>query len=102
LKSEKNQDLKMVFAELKYYTKTHFVVEEEMMLAYDYPEYRAHKATHEVFLAEITQFEADMSANKSYFSKSLIAFLENWLIKHIDLVDRKALEFIEKQKANYR
>lgn len=75
-----------VVEELISYARRHFSDEEALMLSFPYSEMEAHKRMHAAFVAEVRKAAAASSAASS---SRLCAFVEDWLISHIAVVDRR-------------
>ncbi len=90
---EKSADAHWILAELSDYALKHFLVEEELMRAYGYPKFAAHKAAHDLFRTRVGQMMTDLGATGEV-SKTIRVFLESWLVNHIDTVDRKLAQWI--------
>lgn len=78
------------------YTEAHFSTEEKHMSESGYGDRELHKAKHDELretLATLVQdFEEDGAT--SALVDSIDTFLRNWLIKHIQEVDRRFGEFV--------
>jgi len=74
--------------ELANYTVTHFRAEEELLRRTNYPEFAAHQAEHQKFVAKVQQFSEDVKAGKLTSSISVLGFLKDWLAQHIQQTDR--------------
>ncbi|GFK93861.1 Bacteriohemerythrin [Fundidesulfovibrio magnetotacticus] len=75
--------------EMKKYAASHFATEERHMKAHAYPEFAAHKAEHDKFVAKVLQVEADCKSGKCAMSMDILNFLSNWLVNHIKGTDKK-------------
>jgi len=75
------------------YSLTHFRVEECLMRLFDYPELEAHQKEHEQFIKKIEEFR--LKAQSEDISKSMAAYLMQWLINHIQRVDIKYVNFFK-------
>ncbi len=69
------------------YANIHFAIEESLMRIHGYPDLLAHMAEHERFRQQLTEFQrnildADIVAR-------LHEFIDAWLVRHIDVVDRQ-------------
>jgi len=67
------------------------------MKAYDYPDFSEHLKAHGDFkerLAELTNMFAE---NRATAAESLLEFLMNWLVQHIQKVDVKLADFLKQQ-----
>lgn len=78
-----------VLAELIRYTQYHFGTEDRLMARHGYKEAPAHKAEHAKFVAEVTAFKAKFDKGNAMLSNELMAFLRDWLSKHILSTDKK-------------
>lgn len=75
----------------------HFQVEEKYMQEFHYPDYETHKIEHTKFLNKITQFKKDYESSKHFVSVEIIAFLKDWFVNHVLIVDQKySALFIQK------
>ncbi|OEH84922.1 hypothetical protein BHU72_06945 [Desulfuribacillus stibiiarsenatis] len=85
---------------LEKYVVDHFGMEEEQMLKYDYPHYTAHKAQHtkfiETFLAVKEQIQK--SAVGPHTAIEVNQIVVDWLIDHINKVDRELGKFLRNVK----
>ena len=77
------------------YTKTHFYVEEELMHAFRYPDYANHIEAHEKFKVTMHELSSQYKQGETDISNELMNFLKDWLINHIQKVDRKLAEFLK-------
>ncbi|HEX6896959.1 MAG TPA: bacteriohemerythrin [Bryobacteraceae bacterium] len=89
--------LESILASLITYTQRHFADEERLMLKYQYPEYRLHKAAHDKLTAQVVAFHTDFKAGRSVMTIDLLHFLKNWLAHHIGHVDQKVALFLKEQ-----
>jgi hemerythrin-like metal-binding protein len=77
-----------LFSDLAGFTKKHFADEEAYMESIDYPELNGHKQIHHNLLAKVGEFGKTINTG-SFDSVALVAFLNDWLVKHIMGVDMK-------------
>lgn len=80
---------------LKNYTETHFTVEEELMLVYNYPGYHDHKAAHEQFKERIENLYETLQDGILDIPDSLFKFLQQWLIGHIQKTDMALGKYLQ-------
>lgn len=78
-----------ILEELINYTKTHFNNEEKIMRNHNYAELDAHIKQHDSFVDEVEKFYTNFKAGSVSISVSLMNFLKNWLIEHIQGSDKK-------------
>lgn len=73
------------------YAETHFAREERVMSVCGYKALPEHHEEHEDFVAKITEvarrFRDDPEGSSELVGEELLEYLENWLIKHILVVD---------------
>jgi len=77
------------------YTNTHFYVEEELMYAFRYPDYVNHIKAHEKFKQTMQQLSSEYKQGKADITNDLMDFLKDWLVNHIQKIDRKLAEFLK-------
>lgn len=75
--------------ELLDYTKTHFAHEEALMEAAAYPELAAHRDLHRRLISQAHDMEMRVEIGDSYVPVELSRFLYNWLVRHIEVSDKK-------------
>ena len=75
------------------YTKTHFGAEEQMMQSNGYPGYIEQKRAHDAFVARIVELQNNFNSGSTMGSIEVLAFLKDWLIKHIQVVDKQYSQF---------
>jgi hemerythrin len=84
-----NAMLGVVLQSLITYTATHFKEEEQMMQAHGYPELAKHKAEHEKLVAQVLDLQKKFQSGGSVLTLTVMSFLKDWLISHIQGVDKK-------------
>ncbi|MFC1760498.1 bacteriohemerythrin [Planctomycetota bacterium] len=81
------------------YTEVHFSTEEKQMVECDYPERSTHKVKHDELrntLANLTRDYEEEGVHRELAS-AIDTFLGNWLIQHIQDVDKKFGAFVKSQ-----
>lgn len=78
------------------YTREHFTTEENLMLTFDYPEYKQHLLQHQEFIDEVTLLVQDIERGENILNISLFTFLKDWLLNHIAFTDMKLGTFLTK------
>ncbi len=79
-----------VLDELVDYTKTHFSFEEGKMQAAGYKQYLSHKLEHDRFTRQVMDLQKQYHDGKATITIDVLNFLKDWLVNHIQGVDRKA------------
>lgn len=74
---------------LESYTIKHFADEEKLQLQIKYPNYTAHKAKHNEFVAKISKMKKDATEKGVNITMviSLNQMISNWLVEHIKSTD---------------
>jgi hemerythrin-like metal-binding protein len=76
--------------ELIEYTRTHFSYEEAKMKASGYNQYLSHKLEHDRLTRQVMDLQKQYAAGKASLTIEVLNFLRDWLVNHIQGVDRKA------------
>ncbi|MEG3638386.1 bacteriohemerythrin [Magnetococcus sp. PR-3] len=92
--------LDMLLNQVSGYVRTHLRYEEQLFERYGYPETEQHKKQHEVFEVRLNQYQealrlAENAAQKSQVTHEVSAFLEQWLVEHIQQQDRQYADFLK-------
>jgi hemerythrin-like metal-binding protein len=77
------------------YTIVHFGEEEDFFAEYDYPHTEAHIVAHRTFTSQLVDMRAKFSRdhNVEILSVKLLEMLTQWLVEHIQRVDRRYTAF---------
>lgn len=90
--------LATLLGKLVTYTKTHFIYEEMLFQANNYPDTEDHKKYHQILTQQVDEFYIRFKAGDEKIGSELLDFLMEWLNKHILGSDLAYVEFIKKQK----
>ncbi|MDR3174864.1 MAG: bacteriohemerythrin [Treponema sp.] len=75
------------------YTVQHFQTnlknEEKIMEQIGYPEYKAHKREHVLFLKEVLNQVLVLKADLKIDAKDFVLFLRDWIMSHVAISDKK-------------
>jgi hemerythrin len=85
---------------LKDYSAHHFKLEEDQMLAANYPKYDTHKAEHQIFVDRLTKLTTDIESKGTTINLRLLNFLKVWFSGHILNTDKKLVIFLSERTAN--
>jgi hemerythrin len=77
-----------VLKALATYTQTHFAAEEQLMKHYGYPDYESHKKEHNQLVMQVVDIQKQLLAGKAPITQTVMNFLRDWLVKHIQGVDK--------------
>ncbi len=80
-----------ILHELNDYTIYHFNAEEDLMRSHNYPmeEYTFHKEQHEEFKFKLSELVEKYQNEEILISIETSKFLKEWLVNHIQKVDKK-------------
>ncbi|MDM8565980.1 bacteriohemerythrin [Candidatus Halobeggiatoa sp. HSG11] len=87
------EEARAVLEELKKYTITHFGREEALMKKYAYPGLDAHRKEHEEMKCKLEEFLEQFEKDNVTVSKKVLRYLQDWLIKHIQVTDKQYSDF---------
>jgi len=83
------ENLSKIFEELLHYTEFHFQAEEKVMEHYQLPELEEQKKQHNVLLRKARELHEDFNSGKAVLSNEVLDFLQDWVMNHILIVDKK-------------
>jgi len=78
-----------ILSELSTYAVFHFHEEEKAMKNADYKDYEKHKKAHKEFTDKINEFRNSISIDNTQLNEEIFLFLYNWLINHIQVMDKQ-------------
>ena len=87
---------KEIIGQIVDYSKIHFVTEEKIMLATQFPGYSVHKMAHDKFILTVVQNVKDFEAGKRLVLINFSNYLKNWILGHIAIVDVKYSEHFKR------
>lgn len=76
------------------YTKVHFRAEEGMMAHYAYSAIEGQKKSHHRFESKVKEFQEELHSNPLTAQFEMLAYLRDWLVKHIQHEDIKLRELV--------
>ena len=75
------------------YAEYHFAAEEEYLDKIGYPDFAMHRRLHDDFETKIYQYNRDIRDGERILNTEIMKELENWLLNHILVEDRKYCQF---------
>jgi hemerythrin len=93
LDAEHFEDLLLDFID---YTHVHFVLEEELMEAYEFPERKEHYRMHSNFVEKIQDCKKDCLDMEKRDIVAIFTFLKNWFYEHIVQDDKDLGQYLQK------
>ncbi|GBE58468.1 bacteriohemerythrin [bacterium BMS3Abin01] len=79
------------------YASYHFSTEENYMLEYSYPDYKAHKKAHDLFFESVRKFKREIDEGKGFKLTDILEYLKKWLTGHVLTTDQKYRKFFKKK-----
>lgn len=82
------------------YVKEHFTAEERLQIRSGYPDYPAHKAAHQQFMADVERLTREFRDEGATLPLVIQTnkTLSSWLIQHIKRVDTAFAGYLREQK----
>ena len=93
------EHLALIIKELVEYASLHFDTEEMLMQQFDYPDVAAHCAQHAAFADHVRRLMAEWELAVRIDKANLFAFLESWLISHIQGTDQQMAAYLKSKRA---
>jgi hemerythrin len=84
--------LSQIFNDLDNYVSFHFGTEEKYFIEFKYAGTAEHVEAHRNFQSRLTEIKEKYGRDELRLSLELIAFLADWLEKHVQDMDRKYIE----------
>ncbi len=81
------------------YSKIHFELEERLMGEFPHPEVEEHLSRHREFEAQVAEYLQRTGFEDRLLAMQVLAFLRDWLVKHIGLEDRVLAEAVKVGRA---
>jgi hemerythrin len=79
---------------LRIFTETHFAYEETVLRLIGYPGLEQHRQTHAAMIEKTKEVIAELSRSQDY--PTLLHFLRDWWLGHIQGVDKLYISYVEK------
>jgi len=92
-KMQAKETIQKIFDGLADYLLFHFKNEEEYFKEFNYQGAEEHKKAHQEFRQKINDFQArSLAGDNDLISLELLDYLEDWLVKHLDDMDKKYVQ----------
>lgn len=92
-KGSGKEEMGKLMSEIYDHKKTHFAVEERLMLDHNYPQYEQHVKEHREMLDKLSKLKEDLAAGNNMATVELVGLLSDWLVNHISGMDFKYGKF---------
>ena len=89
-----NNVISGVLQSLISYTATHFADEIKTMQSNAYPDIVKHQAEHDKFVKQVLEFQKKYQDGSAMLTMTVLSFLKDWLVKHIQGEDKKYGPFL--------
>jgi len=86
-----------LFDELIDYTRFHFQNEEKAMLQHGFPGFAAHRKEHQSLIQKAADYHRKFIDGKTMIPVEIMRYLNDWLLHHIDTVDREYAPFFREK-----
>ncbi len=86
-----------VLTDMTRYAQEHFKSEEDLMAEYHYPHLEAHKHQHHGFQDKVARLCLATAEGQTTVPRELLAYLQQWLIRHILQEDMAFKPFFEQK-----
>ncbi len=87
-----------VINNLKKYADEHLLEEENFLIEIGYTDYEEHKLHHQRFKEQLAKFCDDFNSDRYLLHFEIAVFLKNWILNHINVVDKKYAEYFKNIK----
>lgn len=87
--TQRREIVGVALMELKQYATYHFSAEEEFLQSIRFPEYEAHCREHRAYIEAIHTFIQEYRRGGKTLGLRTFEFLNNWLLTHILINDKK-------------
>ena len=91
------EELERLLDAIVQHIRDHFESEEKTLQEHDYPELEEHRQIHARLTRQILDYQKRVKQEKNIISYDLLAFLKDWLTKHICLIDKKYASFLREK-----
>ncbi|MBF0306888.1 MAG: hemerythrin family protein [Alphaproteobacteria bacterium] len=85
---------------LEEYTRVHFSREEKMMLTFDYTDIARHKLDHAAVITKLSVIKGNIGDHLTDLER-IVIFLFDWLVKHINTVDRAMVDRMRRGEVTF-
>jgi hemerythrin len=89
-----------IISKLVSYTKTHLANEEKFLESINYAFLNSHKTEHRKLTEQVLELQAKYNSGDMSVAPKLMTFLRDWLVGHIQKVDRMYGDYYNKQLAS--
>ena len=87
--------LQRILRGLSDYAKVHFATEERYFREFGYPEAKIHEQQHQDFVSKVADFQEKFEKGETRLPMEMMAFLRQWLVKHIQRSDSRYVPLFE-------
>ncbi len=92
--------LRDILEKLASNTINHFQLEDELMIAANYPGYDRHKQIHNNLTTKVTSLIDNLHNHDYEITPDITQFLTEWITHHIKGEDRNLMQFLQSRNQN--
>lgn len=81
---------------MRNYVLEHFADEELYLAEISYPEIEQHEEAHHAFINKLADYKEKIENGDKHIGKEISEYLVQWLVEHIQKVDKKYGDFASK------
>ncbi len=96
----KKESFHQIMEGINDYRRTHFVVEEEFMIIYDYEGYELHKNSHNTFKKKVASLSTEFQKDDLDKARDILFYLFEWLRSHLLEEDKELVAFLISKGVN--
>jgi hemerythrin-like metal-binding protein len=95
--SDNRASVDLLLVRIVEFTRLHFLCEERLMEQHGFPGLEGHRAEHQRLLAQLQETIQRMKRGEGAETSSLLAFLHDWFIDHVEYMDKQYGPWLNKQ-----
>ncbi len=96
IKRQQAEEVIKVIKELSDYIELHFFTEEVYFKRFNYVGMLEHIKEHHFFIEKVKEFQTQAKNNPGRYVFNIITFLQDWIVNHITVTDKKYIECFKK------
>lgn len=79
----------LILSDLIAYSRSHFALEEQLMVLERYPQREQHQAEHEALIRDVVELRVQLDRGTTVPGPALFEHLKDWVASHITGADRE-------------
>ena len=94
---QSQQVLEKILDRLIAFAKTHFQMEEKLMVEYGYPGFAGHREEHKILTEQVIELQNKFESGERDVALETFNFLREWMMHHILETDMQYKEYFGKE-----